>query len=719
MSAPAKSIDEGGTNGQRIVRGACPQDCPDTCAMLVTVEGGVVTGVRGDPDHPFTRGGLCVKVHDYEKRVHSDQRILHPLRRVGRKGEGRFEEIGWDAALDEIATRLGKVVDEYGGEAVLPYSYLGTEGILNGLSVGDPFFHRIGATVSERTFCDSGACTAYFMTLGPTAGMDPESFVHSKYIVLWACNVQSTNLHLWPFVREAQRRGAKVVVIDPIRTRTAAQADWYIPIRPGTDGALALGLMHVIVAEGLIDADYVAQHTVGYEELRDRVREYPPERVSEITGIPVSDVVTLAREYAQQQPSAIRIGVAIERQAGGGQAVRSIACLPALVGAWRQVGGGLLQLPLWAFPMNWETLHAPEWIRPGTRVVNQFRLGPALTGELELDPPVKALFVYNSNPVIVAPEQRKILEGLARDDLFTVVGEQFMSDTARYADIVLPNTTQLEQLDLMFSWGHLYLSLNMPAIEPLGEAVPNREMFRRLAARMGFDDEVFSWSDEEAVEHVMDWSSPALEGISLESLKQTGWARLNVGTPDDYAPHAEGGFPTPSGKCEFKSSMAEGGNFVVPVFREGYNEHQPGGVVDPLPHYIPPNESGRSDDHPLTLLTPKSHAYLNSQFANMPRQKQKQGPPTMMINRADAASRRIADGQAVTILNDRGEVRAVAAVTNDVVPGVVVCSMGHWRAASPDGATVNAITPPAYADLGNAPTFSDNAVEVVATGAAR
>src|SRR5207249_7045421 len=365
------------TDDVRTVRGACPHDCPDTCAMLVTVENGKATKVRGDPDHPFTQGGLCVKVNDYTNHTYSPNRVLYPLRRVGPKGEGQFQRITWDEALDEIATRFQAIIDEYGGQAILPYSYLGTEGILNGLTVGDPFFHRLGATISERTFCDSSACTAYFMTLGPTAGLDPESFVHSRYILLWACNIRSTNLHMWPFIKEAQERGAKVVTIDPLRHRTAQSADWYIPIRPGTDAALALGMMRVMIAEGLVDDDYIANYTVGFEDLAKRVQDYPPERASEITGIPAEDILTLAREYASTQPSAIRVGVAIERQVNGGQAMRAIASLPGLTGAWRQVGGGILQLPLWAFPLRWDVLQRPELIQPGTRVLNQWRLGPA------------------------------------------------------------------------------------------------------------------------------------------------------------------------------------------------------------------------------------------------------------------------------------------------------------------------------------------------------
>jgi anaerobic selenocysteine-containing dehydrogenase len=713
MSAPTAS----GT-ALPLVRAACPHDCPDTCAMLVTVEDGRAVEVRGDPDHPFTAGGLCVKVNNYVDRVYSEDRVLHPMRRTGSKGSGSFERITWDEALDEIATRYRDIIDEHGPEAIWPYSYLGTQGLLNGLTAGDPFFNRLGATVSERTFCDSGASTGYVMTVGPTAGMDPESFAHSRYIILWAANVQSTNLHLWPFIAKAKRAGAKVVVIDPVRTRTAQQADWHVPIRPGTDAALALGMLHVIITEDLVDHDYVERYTTGFDELAARVREYPPETVAEITGIPADDIRLLAREYATTSPSAIRIGVAIERQASGGQAVRAITSLPAVVGAWRKPGGGLLQLPLWAFPINWDRLHGSDLITSGTRVLNQWRIGPALTGELDLEVPVQALFVYNSNPVVVAPEQGKTLAGLARDDLFTVVHEQFLTDTARYADLVLPATTQLEQYDLMFSWGHLYLTLNQPAIEPLGEAISNVELFRRLNRRMGFEDGWYGLDDRAMARASMDWSHPNLEGITLEQLERDGWSRLSVPAPEDYAPHAEGAFPTPSGKVELVASMAAGGNFVLPVFRQGSNDHQPGEPVDPLPHHRAPATDG--GDHPLSLLSPKSHAFLNSTYSDQPHQRRVQGEQRALIHPEDAAARDIVDGQRIEVHNDRGRVQAVAALTEDVARGVVVCSMGHWRTtASSNGggevSTVNAITTPAYADLGNAPTFSDTRVEVSAS----
>ncbi|MEX1143196.1 MAG: molybdopterin oxidoreductase family protein [Thermoleophilaceae bacterium] len=708
------------TETRRTIRGACLLDCPDTCATLVDVDGDTVLGLRGDPQHPFTAGSLCPKVHDYERRLYSPDRVLEPLRRVGPKGSGRFEAITWDDALDEIAERLGTIAAEDGPEAILPFSYLGNYGLLNGLAVGDPFFHRLGASVCERSFCDSGSTTALRMTVGRTVGMDPESFAHSRYIVVWACNVQATNLHLWKFIRAAQRRGAKVVVIDPLRTRTAAKADWHIPIRPGTDAALALGMMNVIVGEGLVDTDYVDRHAVGFDELAERVRDYPPSRVAAVCGIPEEDVVRLGREYALGQPAAIRLGVAVERHASGGQAIRAISSLPALVGAWRRVGGGLLQLTSPAFPIDWPALQRPDWIRPGTRVVNQYRLGAALSGELGLDPPIRALFVYNSNPLVTLPEQRTVAAGLASDDLFTVVGDHFLTDTARYADIVLPNATMLEQFDIVCPWGQLYVTLNQPASPPLGESVSNREMFRRLAERMGFDDEIFFLDDREAARRALRWDDPSLAGITLERLEEDGWARLSLPGADELAPHAQGSFPTPSGKCELKASLAEGGNFVVPTLREGYTELQSGEPLDPLPHQAGyDGDLHGADRHPLILLTPKAQSYLNSQFANMPRQRKLQGSvQSVLIHPDDAATRGIAEGELVRIANDRGDVRALATLTDEVARGVLVSPLGHWRDSQPGEATVNAITAPGLADMGNAPTFSDTAVEVHATTAA-
>ncbi len=701
------------TSEKSVVYGACPHDCPDTCSMLITVENGRAVKVEGHPDHPYTRGTLCGKVSDYLDRVYSPDRILYPMRRVGQKGSGQFERISWDAALDEIAFRFKQIINDYGSEAIMPSSYLGHEGLLNGLTVGDAFFNRLGSTIAERTFCISCTSTAYLMTYGPTHGTDPDTFSHSQYIILWGCNALSTNVHLWPFIKEARKNGAKLVVIDPVRTRTAQQADWHIPVRPGTDGALALGMMNVIINENLIDADYVENYTVGYEELKQRVNEYPPEQVSEITGIPVEDIVTLAREYATTQPSVIRIGVALEKQAGGGQGVRAISCLPGLVGAWRHLGGGMLQAPMWPFPIRGEVVHRPNFIKPGTRVVNQWQLGRALTGELALDPPIKALFVYNCNPVTQSAEQDKIVAGLAREDLFTVVSEQFMTDTADYADIVLPSTTQVENLDLMFSWGHTYVTLNVPAIAPLGEAIPNTELFRRLAARMEFEDDCFKLSDEELAMEVLDWSAPVMQNMDMDLLKQQGYAKLDV----NLVPHAEGNFPTPSGKCEFLSSMKVDSNYVLPVFRQGYEEYPPGEAIDPLPTYTPQRESVQSNPelanrYPLSLLSAKPHQFINSCFANLPKHLKLQGEPKVIINPEDALKRGIVEGQIVKVFNDRGAFQVPAKVSDITRPGVVVAPLGYWRKLSHAGNTINAATAATFADMGHAAAVGDSLVEV-------
>lgn len=693
------------------VLGACPHDCPDTCSMVVTIEDGRVTKVRGNPDHPFTRGGLCVKVTDFPNHIYAANRVTTPLRRTGPKGAGEFAPITWDEALDEIADRYRSIIDEHGPEAILPYSYLGTMGILNGLTVGDRFFNALGASVSERTFCDGGAITAYIMTLGPTAAVDPESLVHSRYIIVWACNVLSNNLHLWPFIEEAQRRGAKVVVIDPVKHRTASKADWHIQIRPGTDAALALAMMHVIIDEGLHDEAYVAEHTVGFVELAEHVRQYTPEWAEGETGITAEDIRTLAREYATTSPAMIRVGVAIERSASGGNAARAIFALPALVGSWRDVGGGVLQMPIWAFPVNWDNLHGTHANADTVRIVNQWQLGRALAGELD-GPPVRSLFVYNSNPAVVSSRQAEILDGLARDDLFLVVSDHFVTDTARFADIVLPATMAMEQNDLMFSWGHLYLTYNPAVIDPIGESVPNNELFRRLARRLGIDDPWFELSDDEQLIQALDWSAPQMDGITLDRLKTDGYARLNVAAADDYAPHRDGGFPTPSGKVELESSMAAGGNFVAPLFRQGVPGNQDAGPIDALPTYHRPREVGADERFPLALLSPKSHAFMNSQYANMGKQVGLQGPQAVRMNQADAAARGLDDGQDVRVFNDRASIRAVVRITEETSPGVVLVPMGHWPASSENGLAVNALNSDRYADIGRAPTFSDTAVEV-------
>lgn len=701
----------------RVVRGACPQDCPDTCAFLYHVEDDKLVEVTGDPDHPMTHGGLCVKLKNFAEHHYNPSRLLYPMKRVGPKGSGQFERITWDEALSTIKTRWTAVIERYGSQAIMPHAYLGHQGTLNGLTAGDAFFNRLGSTVAEKTYCESSSSTAWIMTVGPTGGLDVESLEFAKYIIVWGMNMVNTNLHGWRFILKAQRNGAKIVVIDPVRTRTAKQADWHIPIRPGTDGALALGMMNVIIAEGLVDQEYVDKYTLGFDALRARAAEFPPERVAAITGISVADILTLSREYAKTQPSAIRQGVAVERSPGGGDAIRAITCLPALVGAWRHVGGGTVEMPIWEFPFKFDFMCRPDWIKPGTRVVNELDLGAALTGAMKLDPPIKSLFVYNSNPVSQAPDASRIAEGMKREDLFTVVSELFVTDTARYADLLLPATMQAEQYDLMVTWGHLYVMLNQPAIKPPGECVANIELFRRLAKTMGFNDEYWSLSLDEMLLRSYDWNAPQMQGITLDLLKAKGYMRLNVGMPDTRKPHAEGNFKTPSGKCEFKSSLAAKGDFVVSVWRSGYEAMQPGTPVDPVPNYIPSSEVGANGTlqsrFPFTLVSPKPHAFLNTQYANEPTQQLRQGEQIIVMHPADAASRKIDTGKYVRVYNDRGSFEARAELSEDVMPGLLMTNVGHWPGLNRSGTAVNSTTAAGHANLGQAGVYSDNVVDVV------
>ena len=696
--------------------GGCPHDCPDTCAMIYEVEDGRLVEVRGNKEHPMTRGGLCVKLKDYHDHHYNPDRVLYPMRRVGHKGSRQFARITWDDAIAEIAARWKDIIAKYGSQAIMPYSYLGNEGLVQGLTAGDAFFNKVGSTVNEKTFCASGSSTAWLLTVGPTGGVDPESFVHSRYIVIWACNSISTNLHHWPFVLEAQKKGAKVVVIDSYRSRTAKQADWHIMPKPGTDGALAMGIIAEIVRQALVDKEWVEKHTVGFPELAARAAAFTPDYVEQVTGVPAADVARFAREFATVQPSVIRLGVALERHAGGGQTIRAACAIPALTGSWRHVGGGLLQMPLWEFPIDWARVSRPDFIRPGTRVVNNLQLGRALTGEMNLDPPIMGLYIYNTNPVSQAPETNKIVQGLTREDLFFVTAEHFVTDTAAYADIILPATMAGEHDDMMFSWGHFYLTINEKAIEPRGEAKSNAEIFRLLAAAFGFDDPQFEMSDMELAEHFVKWDAPQMAGIGMEYFRRHGYFHLAVGTPDDRLPHANGNFPTPSGKVEFLVNGAK--NFVASAFRMGYEDMQSGEPIDPLPGYVPPRESAHSnpklaEHYPLNIVSPKSHGFLNSCYANEPHKIRGQGEQFVMISPKDAAPRSIREGDPVRVYNDRGDFEGLARVTDDVREGVIVATLGYWRSLNRSDGSVNSISSAAFCGLGRAPTFSDNLVQVV------
>ncbi len=693
--------------------GGCPHDCPDTCSMIFEVENGQLQSVRGNPDHPMTRGGLCVKLKDYEKRHYHKDRLLYPMRRTGPKGSKQFERISWDEALDEITSKWRAIIDEHGPQAIIPYSYLGNQGLVHGLNGGDAFFNRLGATVCERTFCGEGSCTAWLLTLGPTAGLDPESYIHSKYIVIWACNSVSTNLHHWAIVKDAKKQGAKVVVIDAYRSRTAKEADWHICPKPGTDGALAMAVINSIIDQGLVDQDYVEKYTHGYEELADRAKTRTPEWAAEITGIPADDIRTLARELATAQPAAIRIGVALERHHGGGQTIRAVSSIPALTGAWRHVGGGITQFPVWEHPYKFDVICRPDLIPEGTQVVNNLQIGRALTGEMELKTPIKSMMCWNSNPVTQAPETDKIVEGLKSEDLFLISAEHFISDTASYADILLPATMGAEMEDMILSWGHLYLTYNTKCADAPGEAIPNNEIFRQLAKRLGFEEENFKWNDTECLENYVDWDAPACDGIDLAYLKEHGYARLKVGTPDDRLPHAEGNFPTENGKCNF---LVEGAtNFVAGPFRQMYDDFQPGEPLDPLPDYTPPRESAATnpllaEKFPLNIVSPKSHGFLNSCYANMEDKIKGQGDQFVLISKPDAEKRDIREGDRVEVSNNRGAFSGVARITEDVNEGVVVATLGYWRQLNKG--TVNSISSAEFTDMGHAPSFSDNLVEV-------
>jgi len=683
----------------RVVRGACPHDCPDTCAMLVTVESGRAVRVAGDPDHPFTRGFLCAKVNRYVERTYQQDRLLHPLRRIGPKGSGRFKRTTWDSALGEIAARLNEIRNSSDGpQAILPYSYAGTMGMVQGSSMDRRFFHRIGASLLDRTICSMAGTVGMRMTVGANVGADPEGIPSSDLILLWGTNTLTANPHLWPFVLEARERGASIIAIDPIRTRTAAQCDEWIGIRPGTDAALALGMMHVLFGLGLEDVAYIDAHTLGIDGLRERVKEYPPERVSAITGVPVEAIVALGERYARAKAAFIRVNYGLQRHRGGGMAVRTIACLPALTGHWRRAGGGVQLSSSANFTFDKRALERAD-LSPPVRTINMIRLGEALaTRDAGVGgPPVRALVVYNSNPAAVAPDRNAVLRGLARDDLFTVVLEHFQTDTADYADIVLPATTQLEHWDIHLSYGHHYVTLNQPSVEPLGEALPNSEIFRRLAARMGLDEPMFRDDDLTLIRQALGSSTGRLEGVTLETLIEKGWARLNL--PRPYLPYADGGFTTPSGKCEFYSArMADLGLDPRPAFT--------------APYEFPEDAPALAEKYPLTLISSPAHQFLNSTFVNVDSLRRAAGEPECLLHPVDAERRGIGVGARVVVHNDRGAFTAVARVEDGIRPGVVWAPSIWWGKFAADGANANQTTSQRETDLGHGPVFYDNLVEV-------
>jgi molybdopterin guanine dinucleotide-containing S/N-oxide reductase-like protein len=697
---------------KRVVHAACPHDCPDACGVLITVEDGRATKIQGDPKHPVTRGFLCAKVAKYLDRVYSPGRVLYPMKRVVSKGSGNrdvtdFRRISWDEALDEIAGRLKSVAAEFGPEAILPYSYGGTLAVLSGASMDRRFFHRLGASQLERAICSAAGEAGLKSVIGVKLGTEPEQFRQSRYIIAWGANIHGNNVHLWPFVEEARRAGAKLVVIDPYRTRTAKCADWYLPINPGTDAALALGMMHVIIGEQLHDADYVAKYTTGFDELREKVKDYPPERVAQWTGISESDIRKLAHEYATVRPAAIRVNYGVQRSQGGGMAMRAITMLPCITGSWKEVGGGLQLSTSGAWGLNKAALESADLMdktlgRPA-RVVNMVELGKALN--TLTDPPIKALFVYNSNPAAVCPNHNDVIRGLQRPDLITAVHEQFFTDTTDYADIVLPATTFFEQKDLQTAYGHYYLQMSNKAIEPLGECRSNVELFRALAQKMGFEDTCFSQSVDEMIDLALSSQNPWLKGIDREKLEREDHARLNFDngaaavrederTP--FLPFAQGGFQTPSGKAEL---------FNPVLVKQG---------LDPVAEFVPPDESrhgGESDTFPLELLARKADNFLNSTFSNLPAVQCMEEPGLVEIHPRDARARGIRDGDTVRVFNGRGEISLRARVNGAVQAGVVAAAL-NWAKLTPGGSNINTLTSEKLTDMGNSATFYSVLVEV-------
>ena len=688
------------TANAKVIRGACPHDCPDTCATLVTVEDGRATRIQGDPEHPFTQGFLCTKVNRYLERTYHADRVLTPLRRVGPKGSGEFVEATWDEALDAISAKLNAIRHSADGpQAILPYSYAGTMGLLQSEGMDRRFFHVLGASLLDRTICATAGMMGMRMTVGASIGADTEAVPFSDLVILWGTNTLTSNPHLWPKILEAKTKGVKVICIDPIRTRTAEQCDEWIGIRPGTDGALALGMMHVLFAEGMQDDDYLARYTLGADELRERVKEYPPSRVAAITGIAEARIAELAREYGRAKAAFLRLNYGLQRHGGGAMAVRAIACLPAVTGHWRRAGGGVQLSSSGNFAYNKTALQRPDLVPPGTRTVNMSLLGQALAAPDAGvgGPPVRAMIVYNSNPAAIAPDHLAVIDGMQREDLFMVVLEHFRTDTCDYADWVLPATTQLEHLDVHWSYGHLYASLNLPAIAPLGEALPNTEIFRRLAARMGLDHACLRDDDDALVRASLDTTDPRMASVTYDALKAHGWVRLSV--PSPYLPYSEGGFRTPSGKCEFFSErMQEMGLDPVPNFTP--------------PHEFPENVPALAARFPITLISSPAHQFLNSSFVNVGPLQRAAREPEVALHPHDAERRGIADGVMVMVENERGHFQARARVRDGIREGVAWAPGVWWAKLSPDGRNVNATTSQRLTDMGAGPVFYDNLVEI-------
>ncbi len=676
-----------------LVQAACPHDCPDSCALRVTVKDGIALKVEGDPDHPPTSGVLCTKVSRYTERTYHKDRLLQPLKRVGPKGSGQFEPVSWSQALADIAAKLGAVAEK-NPLSILPYSYAGTMGFVQGEGMASRFFNRLGASHLDYTICAAAGSAGMKYTLGGSVGMDVEQFQNAKLIILWGTNPITSSIHLWARVQEAKRHGAKIIAIDPFASDSAQKCHEHIAIMPGTDAALALGMMHVLIKENLIDKDYIERHTLGFEALKLRAMSYTPEHVSTICNIPQTQIIQLALDYGSTRDSAIRLNYGMQRGSGGGNAVRAILSLPALTGAWRQPSGGALMSASGWFPLTEAKLHGRHLhpLPPNQqRVINMSTIGDAL---LAADPPIKALVVYNSNLAAIAPDSEKVIQGLKRDDLFTVVLEHFQTDTADYADYILPATTQLEHFDVQKAYGHFYLMCNKPAIAPLGQCKSNSDIFRLLAKQMGFNDPEFDVSDEQLAEQAVDWQHPRLQHTSFDALLETGWVRLNLDahSANASAPFASGGFPTPSGKCEFFSQR---------LLDMG---------LDPLPDFVTAHDQP-SNEFPLRMISPPARNFLNTTFVNVDSLRKTDNRPLAYFHPDDANQRGIVDGSLIRLFNQRGSCDLHAQISPRTRPGLVVVPSIWWHKMSEGGKNVNVLTSQKLTDLGAGATFYDCTVQ--------
>ena len=675
------------------VIGACPHDCPDTCSLVTTVENGKAIRVQGNPHHPMTNGVLCTKVSRYTERTYHPDRILHPLKRTGPKGSGQFAPVSWDEALNDIANRLSAIAAN-DPQAILPYSYAGTMGQVQGEAMAMRFFHKLSASLLDRTICSSAGSEALAYTFGAKMGMRVEFFAESKLIIIWGSNSIGSNLHFWRIAQEAKRNGAKLICIDPRKSETAEKCHEHIALRPGTDAALALALMHVLIQNDWLDHDFITQHTLGWDALRSRALEWTPERAAQVCGITVEQIESLARDWAQTKPAAIRLNYGMQRVKGGGNAVRAIACLPALTGAWRHRAGGVLLANSGNFPVQHAALQRPDLLagrKP--RTINMSRIGNALLqpASESFGPQIKALVVYNSNPVAVAPQSGEVVQGFAREDLFTVVLEHFQTDTADYADYILPATTQLEHWDIHASYGHTDILLNRPAIAPMGACKTNTDIFRALAKRMGFTEPCFSEDDETLC------STAFASTQDMDALFAQGFTHLKSanGQPLPDAPFAEGAFPSPSGKCEFFSQrLADMGQ-------------------DGLPDYIANYEIPQtSAEFPLAMISPPARNFLNSSFVNLQSLRDIETEPVLEMHPEDAQTRGIQDGDVIRVFNQRGNYHCKARLNNRARPGVVNGLGIWWRKLGLNGTNVNELTSQNLTDIGRAPVFYDCCVEV-------